>query len=116
MGMDQAQLVAALKKCEPEAINELVSASAQRLTRSAYLLCGNEADAQDLVQDTFVEALKSVHRFEGRSSLHTWLHVILLNLTRHYWRKRQRLVFDNEVADQQLSGTEEAPSPVDAEH
>jgi len=64
-------------------------------------LCGNETEAQDIVQDTFLQAIRSIHRFQGRSSVYTWLHAILLNLSRHYHRDRKRIVYDDELADRE---------------
>jgi RNA polymerase sigma-70 factor (ECF subfamily) len=96
--MDEQQLAAALKARDPAALQELVASCGHRLLRSATLLCGNEVDAGDLVQETFVQALASAHRFRGQSSLYTWLHAILLNLTRHYHRDRQRTAIDDDLA------------------
>ena len=84
--MDEEQLVTALKGRDPRVVQELVNSYGDRLLRSAFTLCGNQTEAQDLVQDTFVEAMRSAGRFQGRSTLYTWLHAILLNLTRHYHR------------------------------
>jgi RNA polymerase sigma-70 factor (ECF subfamily) len=109
MGMDEVNLVAALKGRDSAAIEDLVETHGDRLLRSATLLCGNEAVAQDLVQDTFVEALRSVHRFRGQASLYTWLHAILFNLTRHHRRDNARIVYDNDLASQQASTLEEGP-------
>lgn len=103
--MDEAELVAALRAGDSTALEMLVETHGQRLLRTAVLLCGNETTAQDLVQDTFVEALRAVHRFRSRASLYTWLQAILLNLVRHYYRDNQRLVFDNELH------RHEAPAP-----
>ena len=83
---DDQRLAAALKRGEPAALEGLLERYGTRLLRSAMLLCGNETEAHDLVQDTFVEAVRSAHRFRGNSGLYTWLHSILLNLTRHYHR------------------------------
>jgi RNA polymerase sigma-70 factor (ECF subfamily) len=77
-------------------VEELIATHGERLLRSACLLCGNETEAQDLVQDTFVEALRSVHRFRGESALYTWLHGILLNLCRRHFREQKRFVFEEE--------------------
>ena len=78
-------------------VRSLLHAHGDRLLRSAYLLCGDATDAQDLVQETFLQALKSAHRFRGESALYTWLHGILLNVSRHHWRRQKRLVLDEHV-------------------
>ena len=111
--MDEVKLVAALKGRDSAAIEALIETHGNRLLRSATLLCGDETNAQDLVQDTFVEALRSVHRFRGQASLYTWLHSILRNLTRHYHRDRKRLVYDNELAAQEIPVLVERPSALD---
>jgi hypothetical protein len=51
-GVNEDQLITALKGQDPGAVQELVNAYGDRLLRSAFALCGNEADAQDIVQDT----------------------------------------------------------------
>ena len=112
--MNEGQLVAALKSRDAGAVQELVDIYGDRLLRSAFSLCGNETEAQDIVQDTLLEAIRSVHRFQGRSTVYTWLHAILLNLTRRYHRERKRIVYDDEAADQEISPAEEGPGSADA--
>jgi|SRR3954467_1457784 RNA polymerase sigma factor (sigma-70 family) len=107
--------VAPLKAYDLASLEALIETHGTRLLRSATLLCGNETNAQDLVQDTFVEAYRSLHRFRGQASLYTWLHSILLNLTRHDRRDGKRLVYDNELALQEISTFEEQPSASDLE-
>lgn len=58
---------------------EPLYATALRLTR-------NKADAEDLVQDTFVKALRFEDRFAAGTNLKAWLYTILLNT----WRNRRR--------------------------
>ena len=111
--VDEDELIAAFKRREPAAVQEIVGCCGARLLRSAFLLCGNEADAQDLVQETFLQALRSVHRFHGRSSIYTWLHAILLNVSRHLNRKRSRLISDDDLEDRPLPA--EASLTLDAE-
>ena len=113
--MDEDQLVQGLRSQDPGAMQELVVAYGDRLFRSACLLCGNEAEAQDLVQETFLQAVRSAHRFGGRSSVYTWLHGILLNLTRHYHRDRKRLVYDEELAHAEPAPPDETPNGLDVE-
>jgi RNA polymerase sigma-70 factor, ECF subfamily len=76
-----------------------LDAHGERLLRSAYLLCGNQTDAQDLVQETFLQAFKAAHRFRGDSAVYTWLHGILLNVNRRRWRKQKRFVFDDHLLE-----------------
>lgn len=96
--MNDTGIVAALRCGDYSAIDELTRAYGTRLLRSAYLLCGNEPDAQDLVQDTWVQVIQSIHRFRGDSSLYSWMYGILLNLSRHYHRDRKRLQVDHDLA------------------
>ena len=113
--MDEQQLAQALRRQDPGAAQELVASCGDRLFRSACLLCGNEAEAQDLVQETLLQAVRSAHRFGGRSSIYTWLHGILLNLTRHYHRDRKRIIYDEELARREAGDVEENPSRLDLE-
>jgi RNA polymerase sigma-70 factor (ECF subfamily) len=112
--MTQEQLVAALKCQDPGAVAELVDLYGDRLLRSAFMLCGNETEAQDLVQETFLEAIRSAHRFQQRSAIYTWLYSILLNLSRHYHRKQKRIIFDNDAGAEETAPTAETVSPLDA--
>lgn len=113
--MDEQQLVQGLRSQDPGAVRELVAAYGDRLFRSACLLCGDEAEAPDLVQETFLQAVRSANRFGGRSSVYTWLHGILLNLTRHYHRDRKRLIYDEALARQDGAAVEEQSSRLDCE-
>lgn len=86
---DDIAIVDAWKNGDNEAVQWFIDTYGTRLVRSAYLLCGNEADAQDIVQETLVTALKSCHKFKGKSRLYTWVHGILINVTRHWLRARK---------------------------
>src|SRR6516165_6035602 len=107
--MDGQELAEALRNQETEAVQELVRGYGDRLLRSAFLLCGSETDAEDLVQETFLQAIRSARRFRARSTLYTWLHAILLNLSRHYHRERKRLVYDDEAAEREVAASGELP-------
>lgn len=113
--MDDTSIVAALHSGNCSAIEELTRAYGNRLLRSAYLLCGNEPDSQDLVQDTWVQVIKSINRFRGDSSLYSWIYGILFNLSRHYHRDRKCLQIDHDLASQPLATVPAETSHLDTE-
>jgi RNA polymerase sigma-70 factor (ECF subfamily) len=90
-------------KGRPVDLHELLDAHGDRLLRSAYLLCGDRSEAQDLVQETFLQAFKFLHRFRGDSSAYTWLHGILRNLCHRHFRKQKRFVFGEEFLSKETS-------------
>ncbi len=47
--------------------------------RLAYRMTGNQHDAEDVVQETFLRAYKQLSKFDGRSAFSTWLHRITAN-------------------------------------
>lgn len=59
----------------------------------------NHEDTQDLMQDTYLDAFKSLSKYEQRSSFKTWLIRIMLN---NCYRKKQKLSFQNELAIEAL--------------
>src|SRR3546814_6701840 len=54
----------------------------------------NHEDTQDLMQESFIDAYKNLHCFEGRSSFKTWIMRIMLN---QCYRKRQKFSYKNEI-------------------
>lgn len=87
---DDEPEVYALRDKDPGAIRAVVDAHARRLYRAARGLGLGESDAQDLVQEVFVTFLATLDRFEGRSSIGTWLFGILHHKAREHWRARGR--------------------------
>jgi RNA polymerase sigma-70 factor (ECF subfamily) len=58
---------------DPDAVDRFVRALHRDVLRYVAHLCGDPQAADDLAQDTFLRALGSLHRFEGRSSARSWL-------------------------------------------
>ena len=69
---------------------ELVSEYGARLFATAYRICGNEKDAEDLVQRTFVRVVERIGSFNGRSAFFTWMCAILVNFHRMDRRGKAR--------------------------
>lgn len=60
----------------------------------------NHEDTQDLMQDTYVDAFRSLSKFDHRSSFKTWIIRIMLNNCYH---KKQKLSFNNEFAQAEIN-------------
>ena len=73
------ELVQALRDGDEEAFNSLVDLYHAGLVRLAQTYVRSEAIAEEVVQETWMAVLESIQRFEGRSSLKTWLFQILTN-------------------------------------
>ncbi|MCX6903228.1 MAG: sigma-70 family RNA polymerase sigma factor [Verrucomicrobia bacterium] len=76
---------------DAEAFGEVYRAYATRLLRQAMALCGNAALAEELAQDTLVEAWRCLRRYHGRCEFFTWLCAILLNRYRNGLRNNRLL-------------------------
>ena len=75
-------------------IVDLYEQHRNHLTRFVQRYLGNQSDAEDVVQNTFLEALRCGHRFSGLSKPSTWLFGIALNLARNQGRRHQADRFD----------------------
>ncbi len=71
-----------------EAIPLLVDAHGGRLYALGLRFCGNAEEAEDLVQETFLQAFKNWERFEGRSRPSTWLYTIASRVCQRFHRKK----------------------------
>jgi RNA polymerase sigma-70 factor (ECF subfamily) len=75
----EADLVEALRRGDEDAFARLVREVGPRLLAVTRRLLRSSSDAEDAVQEAFLAAVRSIHRFSGASSLSTWLHRIVVN-------------------------------------
>jgi len=80
------ELLSRVKQGDQDAIQELVHDELPRVYNLCLRLCRRPADAEDLCQDVFVNALRSLKSFKGDSAVSTWLYRITVNA----WKNRIR--------------------------
>jgi RNA polymerase sigma-70 factor (ECF subfamily) len=82
-----------------DAFRVLVERHSRTLFRLAYRMTGNEQDAEEVVQDTFLRAHRRLDRFEQRSNFGTWLYRIAVNCSLDLRRKRRPEIGHREPED-----------------
>jgi RNA polymerase sigma-70 factor, ECF subfamily len=75
---------------DSDAFRLLVEQHSRAIFRLAFRMTGNEEDAEDVVQETFLRAYKQLNKYEARSSFSTWLYRIASNYSLDLIRSRKR--------------------------
>lgn len=88
-GMDDAELLEGCRRRDRRAQQAVYERHAGRIYRLALRLAGNEQDAFDLAQETFVRAFEKIHTFDAQARLSTWLCRIATNEALQFFRRRQ---------------------------
>src|SRR5438270_6674130 len=96
-----AAALARAKAGDKDGFRLLVERHSRSVFRLAYRLTGNEQDAEDVVQETFLRAYKQLQRFDGRAAFGTWIYRICANCSLDLIRARKsRKERQTSVADE----------------
>lgn len=87
---DQAQLVAAAVDGDRVAMDRLLRLHHDRMYAVCRRITGNDADAADATQEAMISVVRSLARFDGRSSFATWVYRIATNASLDELRRRRR--------------------------
>lgn len=85
----ESQIIATAKPGSIAAFEDLLQQYSGRLFRTILRITKNREDAEDALQDTFLRACAALHRFEGRSSIYSWLTRIAMNSALMVLRRRR---------------------------
>jgi RNA polymerase sigma-70 factor (ECF subfamily) len=96
METDQ-ELIDRARGGDDEAFRLLVERHSRAIYRAAYRITGNGADADDVVQETFLRAYRALERFDARAAFPTWIHRIAVNCSLDLIDARRRR--DGRVSD-----------------
>ncbi len=105
-----AAAVAQARAGDRDAFRVLVERHSHALFRLAFRMTGNEHDAEEVVQDTFLRAYRSLDKFEERANFGTWVYRIGVNCSLDFVRARKRHVEGRE----EPAAAPEAPDPLEA--
>jgi RNA polymerase sigma-70 factor, ECF subfamily len=83
-------LVARAQAGDAAAFDDLVVKYSPRLYGLIYNMTSNHEDTNDMLQDVFAKAYRSIKGFRGKSSFYTWIHTIAVNMTLNFLKKRGR--------------------------
>ena len=111
LSFQDQQTLAQLRRGNWSAMEQLVHRYQDRLYVTVLRMVNHPDDAADLVQETFVRALQGVARFEGKSTLYTWLFRIAVNLAISHRRSHQfraQVSLDGDRADDEESVNRQA--------
>ena len=108
-----ARLKAQLLAGDVGEFNDLCAGLLPRLCKQALVLCGDQWQAEDLVQETLIEAWRSFSRFEGRCRFFTWVCAIMIHRYRNLSRRKlfwkwQRM---ESLHDEHAARLRQAPDP-----
>jgi RNA polymerase sigma factor (sigma-70 family) len=110
--LEETELVERARAGDAGAYAVLVRAHQEIAFRTAYLICGNAADAEDAAQDGFVKAHRALGRFRAGEPLRPWLLTIVANEARNRRRSAgRRAALALRAAGEEHRSAEAAPSP-----
>jgi RNA polymerase sigma-70 factor, ECF subfamily len=90
METTDATFVARARTGDPDAFRVLVERHSRALFRLAFRMTGNQQDAEDVVQESFLRAYKQLGKFDERATFGTWLYRIAANCSLDLVRSRKR--------------------------
>jgi RNA polymerase sigma factor (sigma-70 family) len=86
--IDETKLLADLRKGEPRAVQEWFNHYHDRLLNSVLARVSNRNDAEEIVQETFLNCLKHLPLYRAEASIWTWMNSIARHEIADYYRKR----------------------------
>lgn len=100
----ESRLVKQAIEGDRNAFREIVEDNKKKIFYFAYDLTGSQQDAEDLSQEVFIKAFRSMHSFKGEASISTWLYRITLNAFLDLKRKKSFIMERNrDPLDEQLA-------------
>ena len=99
------KLINLVKEGDKRAFDILVTKYQDRLVYSVFKYCKDLDLSQDIAQEAFVKAYRSIDKFRGDSSFYTWIYRIAINTAKNYFSNKSRgaEVYNEDILDNALS-------------
>jgi len=111
MELTDSAIITKARLGDADAFRVLVERHSRPLFRLAFRMTGNQQDAEDVVQESFLRAWRQLGRFDERASFGTWLYRIATNCSLDVMRGRKRRSNLSEVEDPVLALPSGDPTP-----
>ena len=93
------ELVERCKEGDAPSYELLYRQYAKAMFNTSLRIVNNRADAEDVLQESFLDAFRTLHNFSYRSTFGAWLKKIVVNKSINLLRKRKAVLVDMEVAE-----------------
>lgn len=107
--MNETEIIRQMQLGNMEAFDQIFELYKNRLFRMAFLISGNYADSEDIVQETFVKCYLKRKDLKDISSFTSWLYQILTHIAWRYCKKQKREQPVDEIFDQNLAAQDPQP-------
>lgn len=112
--MEEKLLIEGLKRGDPVSLEHLFNIFKDKIYNTAISYVQNAEDAEELTQDVFIEAFRSIEKYKGDSSLSTWIYRITVNKSLdfiRYTKRKKRFailtnLFNPQTGEQQFEITD----------
>jgi len=89
---EESKLIRAAAGGDLQAYDQLIQRYQERVYATIYHMTSNHEDANDLAQETFIKAYRSLKSFRGGSSFYTWVYRIAVNKTINFLKQRKNRI------------------------
>jgi len=87
--MKESELIERVKENDDKAFKIFYEIYKDMVYNICFRMLNNRQDAEDITQDVFIKAIKSIHKFRGDSKLSTWIYQIAVNTSLNYIRRKK---------------------------
>ncbi len=94
--LEEKLLIKRVKNGDVDAFEEIIALYEKKVFGIIYQITKNQNEIEDLAQEVFIKIYKNIDKFQGNSSLYTWIYKITVNLCLDELRKKKEVIYLDE--------------------